>query len=80
MRWPGVLPANESRGFASLLDVTASILMAAGVTPPRTYQGMDLITPISEGKPSPRTAAAATEFLSFAIVTKVFELFAYVWK
>ena len=30
-RWPGTLPANATAGFAATIDVTSSILVAAGV-------------------------------------------------
>merc|ERR1712176_1625857 len=34
MRWPGILPMNETRQFATTLDITATILAAAGAEMP----------------------------------------------
>jgi arylsulfatase A-like enzyme len=46
MRWPGELPAGKtSAQVAITMDLTASILAAAGTTPPRGYKpdGMDIL-------------------------------------
>merc|ERR1712146_607705 len=74
MRLPGVLPAGATREFASLLDVTATILTAAGATVPADYQGFDLLTPLSQGKPSPRTVGISTEYLAHVVVTPTWKL------
>jgi len=77
MRFPGVLPAGKTANFASLLDVTTSILSAAGAVVPFAYQGMDLIQPISTGLPSPRTAIVATDFMGYTVVSSHWKLVYY---
>lgn len=74
LRLPGVLPAGETREFASLIDVTATILTAAGADIPADYQGFDLLTPLSKGKPSPRTVGISTEYLAHAVITPTWKL------
>jgi uncharacterized sulfatase len=52
VRWPGNLPAKQtSDGLATMADLFATALAAAGVTPPhgRTLDGRDLL-PMLEGK------------------------------
>ncbi len=52
IRWPGRLPAGiVSRQVGITMDLTASILSAAGVTPPPSYrpEGIDLI-PLLKGR------------------------------
>ena len=63
MRLPGVLPAGETREFATTLDITASIVAtAAGASAiPREYSGFDLVTPIAAGKSSPRRVGISCE-------------------
>jgi arylsulfatase A-like enzyme len=50
VRWPGRIPAGRvSPQMAATFDWSASILAAAGVTPPANYDGMNLI-PILAGQ------------------------------
>jgi len=74
MRMPGVLPANSTRAFANTLDIPATILAAAGAEVPLDYQGFDLLTPISEGLPSPRKVGISTEYRAHAVVTPTWKL------
>jgi arylsulfatase A-like enzyme len=57
MRWPGVLRAGSETNQVSLMfDLTASILAAAGVKPPRPLDGEDLLAQWKGEKPvKPRT-------------------------
>jgi N-acetylgalactosamine-6-sulfatase len=56
-RWPGVLPANlvDDRPMMTF-DLTASILAAAGIAPPkdRPLDGIDVLGQIAEGRPPQR--------------------------
>lgn len=55
-RWPGVIPAGvTTTQVASTLDWTATLLAAAGATPPPSHalDGMDLL-PVLSGRESPR--------------------------
>lgn len=74
MRLPGVLPAGATREFATTLDVTATILAAAGADIPADYQGFDLLAPIAAGKASPRVVAVASEYRASALVTRNWKL------
>jgi len=43
VRWPGVVePGQVNEGLVSSIDITATILKAAGVTPPHELHGLDL--------------------------------------
>jgi arylsulfatase A len=56
LRWPGVLPAGRtSAQVAITMDLTASILAAAGARPPMSYRpdGVDIL-PILRGEIPPR--------------------------
>jgi arylsulfatase A-like enzyme len=58
MRWPGRLKAGlTSRQVGITMDLTASILAAAGVTPPASYrpEGIDLIGSLQKGAIVERT-------------------------
>ncbi|KAH8051515.1 sulfuric ester hydrolase [Aureococcus anophagefferens] len=57
-RWPGVLPAGGEATFASTVDLTATILAAAGAGVPRSMAGYDLVAPF-RGAGAARTRAAA---------------------
>jgi arylsulfatase A len=51
MRWPGRLePGSTSSQVGITMDLTASILAAAGITPPASYrpEGIDLIGPLQK--------------------------------
>lgn len=82
---PGVLPAGAVRGFASTIDIPATIVAAASLfdptsrypTLPPEYQGYDLVGPIARGGPSPRTVAAATSYTAFTVVTHRWKLAYY---
>ena len=69
VRWPGVVPANETRRFATTLDITATVAAVAGVSAPKDWQGFDLVAPLRAGRPSPRAVAVAVEYRGFALVT-----------
>ena len=81
---PGVLPQGAvSRGLASTLDVTATLVAAswgfdaAGRSPPE-HQGFDLVAPLATGGASPRPAAlVATLYTAFALVTPRWKLAYY---
>ena len=54
VRWPGVLPENMTTAQPAItLDLTASILKAAGAKPPegRALDGMDILARIAYGQP-----------------------------
>ncbi|MBI5685410.1 MAG: sulfatase-like hydrolase/transferase [Verrucomicrobia bacterium] len=56
-RWPGVLPAGVERLEPSAtFDLTASFARAAGVTPPRPFDGVDVLGAIARGEPLPARA------------------------
>ena len=58
IRWPGRVPAGGvSRQVGITMDLTASILSAAGVTPPPSYgpEGIDLIPLLAGGRSVERT-------------------------
>jgi len=74
MRLPGVLPANETRAFATTLDISATILAAAGAESPADYQGFDLLTPLSRGEVSPRKVGIGTEYRGYAVATPSWKL------
>merc|ERR1712232_1080581 len=62
------------RTFASTLDIPATILAAAGAPIPVDYQGFDLLTPVSQGLPSPRKIGISTEYRAHAVVTPSWKL------
>ncbi len=66
MRGAG-LPVGETRQFATTLDISATILAAAGAAIPNEYQGFDLLGPISQGLPSPRTVGIACEYRAMSV-------------
>jgi arylsulfatase A-like enzyme len=74
MRLPGVISPGIVREFATTLDITATILAAAGAEKPRDYAGFDLLTPISRGEPSPRTVGISSEYRAMALVTHSYKL------
>jgi len=74
MRLPGRLPANETRRFATTLDITATILAAAGEAAPHDYQGFDLLTPIEAGGGSPRHVGVSCEYRAMVLVTPTWKL------
>lgn len=54
LRWPGKLPAGAvSRQPGITMDLTATVLAACGVAPPRPLDGTDL-TPLLAGREPPR--------------------------
>jgi N-acetylgalactosamine-6-sulfatase len=56
-RWPGVLPVGVERAEPALtFDLTASIARAAGVTPPRPFDGVDVLGAIARSEPLPSRA------------------------
>ena len=75
-RWPGVLPAGGEATFASTVDLTATILAAAGAGVPRSMAGYDLVAPF-RGAGAGRTRAAAVAgalYRGFAVVTARYKL------
>ncbi len=55
--WPGVLPAGAVTDRATLtMDLTASIAGAAGVTPSRPYDGVNILEDIAENRPHRKRA------------------------
>ncbi|MBM3735902.1 MAG: N-acetylgalactosamine-6-sulfatase [Acidobacteria bacterium] len=57
VRWPGRIPAGSTTAqVAMTMDISATLLAAASVKPPRKLDGMDLL-PVMSGKsaPVPRT-------------------------
>ena len=73
---PGTIPSGQRRSFAIWNDITTTLLAAAGVACP-TMQGFDLLTPLSQGLPSPRECAVGTLFKSCALATRRWKLAAY---
>ena len=58
LRWPGRLEAGATSSQVGItMDLTASILAAAGVTPPAGYrpEGIDLVGLVQKGTPLERT-------------------------
>jgi arylsulfatase A-like enzyme len=58
MRWPGRLKAGVTSSQVGItMDLTASILAAAGVTPPASYrpEGVDLVALVQKGRNLERT-------------------------
>ena len=58
LRWPGRLPARAvSKQVGITMDLTASFLAVAGVTPPSSYQpdGINLLPMLREGRTVERT-------------------------
>ncbi|MEZ5403870.1 MAG: sulfatase-like hydrolase/transferase [Bryobacteraceae bacterium] len=54
MRWPGVIPrASTTTQAAMTMDVSATMLAAAGVKPSRSLDGVDLL-PVLTGKQKPK--------------------------
>jgi len=54
-RWPGLIPAGTTAPHvATTMDLTASLLRAAGATPDRPLDGVDILAAIG-GPPQPRT-------------------------
>lgn len=76
MSMPGTLPENETRSFASLIDLAPTITAAAGAGYPRGH-GLDLYTPLLQRLPSPRCYAAAAFYGSAAIVSHSWKLAIY---
>lgn len=74
MRLPGVLQANSTQQFATTLDITATILGAAGAEIPADYQGFDLFSPMARGQSSPRRIGIASEYRAQAVVTPTWKL------
>ena len=57
VRWPGVLKAGqENVQPAATFDLTASILQAAGVVPPRAMDGIDVLGILARGQTLPDRA------------------------
>lgn len=69
LRWPGAIPAGETREFAHWNDIAPSLLGAAGLEFPH-FQGFDLVTPLREGGENPRSCAVATLQKSCALATQ----------
>ena len=74
LRYPGVLPAGRTAGFATTLDISATIVAMSGAPIPKQYQGFDLVTPLSHGLQSPRLAAVSCEYRAMAVVTPSWKL------
>jgi len=68
LRFPGVIPARERRGFASLTDVAATILEAAKI-PQNHVQGFDLISPLKNGTEA-RSCVPGAIYFSLALATE----------
>ncbi len=77
IRYPGVVPAGARAGFASLTDVTATVLAAAGCDVP-DVQGFDLVGPLATTGDGPRTAVAAALHNTAAVATRRWKLEHYV--
>jgi len=72
LRWPGVIPKGQRRGFAGLTDVTATILEAAGSPSPQV-QGFELITPLQNGT-EVRAGITGALLFSLALTTDRWKL------
>jgi arylsulfatase A-like enzyme len=77
MSLPGILPENEKRGFASHVDITPTILAAAGSRTCEYANGFDLFSPLVRQEESPRNFAAASLYGSLALVTEKWKLELY---
>ncbi len=70
MRWPGTLPAGKDTSQVTLMfDVTASILAAAGVKPPRPLDGEDLLA-VWQGKALVRPRTVFWRYRRAAVTRK----------
>ena len=57
VRWPGVLKASQENSQpAATFDLTASMLAAAGVVPPRSLDGVDILRILARGERLPDRA------------------------
>jgi arylsulfatase A-like enzyme len=73
MSMPGTLPSGKCEQFAIWNDIAPTILGAVGIQSD-TMQGLDLFTPLKQGKESPRRCAVATLFKSAALATDCWKL------
>jgi arylsulfatase A-like enzyme len=72
LRYPGAVSAGERRGFASLTDVAATILEAAGASRDHV-QGFDLLSPLREGAEA-RNCVPGALYFSLALATEAWKL------
>lgn len=66
---PGTVPQGMQRQFASWADIAPTILAAAGLECD-TMQGLDLLTPLTTARETPRHGVPATLYTSSALVTR----------
>ena len=57
IQWPGRLPAGRAHAHPAItMDLAPTILAAAGVAPPRPFDGIDLLPALTgRSRPAPRT-------------------------
>lgn len=77
MSMPSRLPQGERREFASATDIAPTLAAAAGGRY-EAANGYDLFTPLCQGEPLPRNAAAASLYRCMALVTRRWKLEYYV--
>lgn len=53
--WPGVIqPGNRGEQLCSSIDIMPTVLAAAGIQPPKSLPGLDLLPALRSGRPTPR--------------------------
>lgn len=82
IRWPRLIRKDSIASFASLLDLAPSMLVAAGVRIPASYQGFDLISPLTvapemQSRLEKRRVIVATDVFGYALVTPSYKLLLY---
>lgn len=79
LNWAGVIPANVLfKNTVDILDLPATILSAAGIGPPKTIEGRDLVPALKGNKAlSPRThffAACSPEWITYTAIQHKWKL------
>lgn len=62
-RWPGKIPVAKRNDLISTIDLAPTMLAAAGMTPPPSMQGINLLPFIEEAKPIDRDAVFGEIFV-----------------
>jgi len=62
-RWPGKIPAAKRNDLVSTVDLAPTLLAAAGMEPPTSMQGINLLPFMESGKPMDRDAVVGEIFV-----------------
>jgi arylsulfatase A-like enzyme len=61
--WPGVIqPGKRAEQLCSSIDIVPTALSAAGLVPPKTLPGLNLLPVLKSGKPTPRDLVLGETF------------------